>query len=646
MQEYDPIIARLSAREYMEASNTHGRAGIPSELRQLACVLYDHANSVLQNEMSLSFQSRKTYQLIADVFAAEKYLADKDKPRYVHYTNMPLLDRFLLEGEAFSASEKLRASKKALSRIVLDWHSFEQDRLSAYQTDALPSDIIGYENPTGTGDRIKHLKERERTLKALTDFSAFGSLVDTQVVSADILKFSSDWAYFSADPERSLTHLLCLPRSKWHDEMMFLRMIHVTECCYAGVIAVLAPLPQFVIKNDWTSATELLKNGLFFSDFLIRFWTIFETMPYASFFDGFREATGDASAIQSLRFQVLDSLTRGLGDPKRNALSHQPEAGYIARWEPPKEATLQGLCELAGKSGGDALEFIEIAESLDKDLLKWRSRHLGIARKYLPKEAVGTGNEGVSYLEKNFREPLLRSKTNSAGALPTVEDVSDSEEAPVRATSIFRVQRTDSPPIAAVYGEEIDWANVRAAIDEGAQALSNDMRVREALIQRNLKGYGEYFRPRPFPVERQLQSFVKSRKLPDNVPPAFLLSLELKSGTLMGLHDATRISGQAVFDTASSDESFEGISGKDVKCLRGEPVIRDDKGIIASLFQGPDKRTAVQTDGNPIRKRWVVFVLGYSGMGMEAFKTAVADVEDVFGVIQATRRRTWIVHEY
>src|SRR5262249_9700604 len=147
-----------------------------------------------------------------------------------------------------------------------------------------------------------------------------------------------------------------------------------------------------------------------------KLWAIFDTMPVKHFFEGFREATGDASAIQSVRFQTLEVLTRGLGQAKQRALSHQREAGYFATWQPPEEATLKGLCKLAQRMGNT--EFKSVAEMLHRDLYQWRSRHLGIARRYLPPEAVGTGSEGISYLVANFRTPRLDSEVAGAGGNP------------------------------------------------------------------------------------------------------------------------------------------------------------------------------------------------------------------------------------
>src|SRR4051794_30505038 len=44
---------------------------------------------------------------------------------------------------------------------------------------------------------------------------------------------------------------------------------------------------------------------------------------------------------------------------------------------------------------------------LDRNLRSWRNTHLGIARTYLAPGIVGTGNQGVQYLEQNLAVPTM-----------------------------------------------------------------------------------------------------------------------------------------------------------------------------------------------------------------------------------------------
>lgn len=643
MEEHS-ILTRLRAREYLDAVQAKGRREIDPEMRSEACLLFDYADRMLKSGSLNDPVARSTFQLISDALAAEKYLSQNEKPRYVHYTNLPILDRYLRSHESAATQEKIDTTKRAIALILRDWHAQEQDRLTAYNPEGTDWPFLGFTRPTAGGDPVGHLKERERALSLLSEFAAVGDLPDTRVLRHDLLKYPSDWAYFAADKDRRLSHFACLPRSLWHDEVMFLRMILVTEACYAGILAVLEPLPQYTIRGDWKAATALLKNGIFFSDFLVKLWGIFETMPVPHFFDGFREATGDASAIQSVRFQTLDVLTRGLGGPKKAALSLQKEVGYAARLVPPDEASLPSLCRVAQGAGPEAHEFIDVCEILDRDLLQWRTKHYGIARKYLPAEAIGTGNEGVAYLAANFRTPRL--VAGLVNRVPEPEGPPDGSgvELPIRATSAVRVRRSDAPPIAALFVAEVRTERARSATESRAAMLGEKIQSQADVIQRNMRGYQRFFAPNPFPLERQFEDFVRKNKLPHALAPRLLVCLELATGVLMGLHDASRIAGEVVFDTASQDESFMGIAGKDVKCAQDEFIFRDEKGIIASVFQGPDKRTAVHSEEAPSSRKWLLTVIGYPGICLEAFENATREAESFMKEICDGKVMKWMFH--
>ncbi|MGW1765738.1 phenylalanine--tRNA ligase beta subunit-related protein [Streptomyces sp. NPDC002073] len=71
-----------------------------------------------------------------------------------------------------------------------------------------------------------------------------------------------------------------------------------------------------------------------------------------------------------------------------------------------------------------------------------------------------------------------------------------------------------------------------------------------------------------------------------------LLYAELTTGVLMGVQDADAIDGDLLFDRAEQGETFEGFRTT-VTCAQDEPVVRDGTAIVASVIQGPDRRTSV-----------------------------------------------------
>jgi hypothetical protein len=109
---------------------------------------------------------------------------------------------------------------------------------------------------------------------------------------------------------------------------------------------------------------------------------------------------------------------------------------------------------------------------------------------------------------------------------------------------------------------------------------------------RRIQAFESYFTQNGFrsPLGHQLKG-IQEKGLSGGSPlvRALLLS-EMSAGLLMGAQDAAAIKGTLVCDLADEGESFQGMRGE-VLCRKGEIVLRDAEGIIATLFQGPDSRT-------------------------------------------------------
>ena len=85
---------------------------------------------------------------------------------------------------------------------------------------------------------------------------------------------------------------------------------------------------------------------------------------------------------------------------------------------------------------------------------------------------------------------------------------------------------------------------------------------------------------------------------------------EMCQGILMAIQDLDRFQGMWKLDLASDGETFQGVSGKMILCKEGEIVLRDDGGIVCSLFQGPDFRTKIDSSSKNI----VVYVFTAPGI--------------------------------
>lgn len=85
---------------------------------------------------------------------------------------------------------------------------------------------------------------------------------------------------------------------------------------------------------------------------------------------------------------------------------------------------------------------------------------------------------------------------------------------------------------------------------------------------------------------------------------------EMCHGILMAIQDLDRFDGQWRLDLAQEGETFEGVSGRMLICKEKEIVLRDEKEIVCSLFQGPDSRTKIDESTNNI----VVYVFTAPGI--------------------------------
>jgi DNA/RNA-binding domain of Phe-tRNA-synthetase-like protein len=85
---------------------------------------------------------------------------------------------------------------------------------------------------------------------------------------------------------------------------------------------------------------------------------------------------------------------------------------------------------------------------------------------------------------------------------------------------------------------------------------------------------------------------------------------EMVHGILMAIQDLERFHGGWKLDLAREGETFQAVSGKTILCKEEEIVLRDEEGMVCSLFQGPDFRTRVE----PTSRDIVVYVFTSPGI--------------------------------
>jgi DNA/RNA-binding domain of Phe-tRNA-synthetase-like protein len=88
---------------------------------------------------------------------------------------------------------------------------------------------------------------------------------------------------------------------------------------------------------------------------------------------------------------------------------------------------------------------------------------------------------------------------------------------------------------------------------------------------------------------------------------------EMFYGILMAIQDLDRFHGEWKLHLAQGGETFQGVSGKMIRCQENEIVLRDGEGIVCSLFQGPDFKTRVES----VSRNIVVYVFTAPGIQEE-----------------------------
>jgi DNA/RNA-binding domain of Phe-tRNA-synthetase-like protein len=94
---------------------------------------------------------------------------------------------------------------------------------------------------------------------------------------------------------------------------------------------------------------------------------------------------------------------------------------------------------------------------------------------------------------------------------------------------------------------------------------------------------------------------------------------EMYHGILMAIQDLDSFQGKWRLDLASEGEAFQGVSGKMIHCKKEEIALRDETGIVCSLFQGPDFRTKVDASSKNI----VVYVFTAPGIQEEQIENGL-----------------------
>jgi len=130
--------------------------------------------------------------------------------------------------------------------------------------------------------------------------------------------------------------------------------------------------------------------------------------------------------------------------------------------------------------------------------------------------------------------------------------------------------------------------------------LSLEQKIKRGQIDANkddiIKNYNGYFKKwkKTYPLRFQLETIKRGGKFPQIsllVDSMFLA--ELKNRILTSGHDLDEIKGNLIFDISKEAKEYLKLNGQTQKLKKDDIILKDQKGILASILYGPAKRTSI-----------------------------------------------------
>jgi tryptophan 2,3-dioxygenase len=293
-------------------------------------------------------------------------------PEYYRYTSLHVYDWFLVHYR----DDPVCASVIAMRATLVDLVAHE--RTEANRHDTAPG----------------HIEERLARLEKLLD------QIDTMALNPAGTVRGRDLAD-RAERDAALRWKLFLliqctgfPQSDDHNEHVFLRSVHACELVFY-LVRWIACRTTLAVNARESDAAFWLDQLATCAGLLNEIFHVLKTLSPQQFMS-FREATGAASAVQSINFHLMEIAVYGY-DPRKaevfDKFSHLRELN-----NPPFRHHRSLREAVLGVSDPRLTAAFTKAERI---LLTWRGRHYGFGRLYLPSDIKGSGGtEGAGYLKR------------------------------------------------------------------------------------------------------------------------------------------------------------------------------------------------------------------------------------------------------
>jgi tryptophan 2,3-dioxygenase len=379
---------------YVEQVREVGRAQLSPDIRSEAASLYRQVCEFRIEHSLISRSLDDVLELAHRVLFPEWFLSQAAIPRYRAYTNVGVLNWYLQTVRRTPYQQIWTHCAAAIKMLLQDLLAFEVNSLAGL-------DSRGIESFDGAA-----VRDRVARLDALhSAFSAGTSPIGPVMIDAP----PSTWDGYVSESGSilALVYLTAFPQTVEHDEYLFLRTIHISECCFWGILTASLAAVESLKRGRTKIASQCLSVALPFAQLLTPLFQALKTMS-PEHFRKFRDATGDASAVQSRTYQLMQITLTGVNPDTIKLITGIDELQELELYDQPWFTNLVHLAlPVRSEDTTSARDLTQHLDALSKELHKWRTLHLGIARNYLADIPQGTGGtHGPEYLRLSVKGTL------------------------------------------------------------------------------------------------------------------------------------------------------------------------------------------------------------------------------------------------
>ncbi|MCG3144283.1 MAG: hypothetical protein HONDAALG_01693 [Gammaproteobacteria bacterium] len=181
-------------------------------------------------------------------------------------------------------------------------------------------------------------------------------------------------------------------------------------------------------------------------------------------------------------------------------------------------------------------------------------------------------------------------------------------------------------PFGLLAARRVSMPKLQRAIEARRPLALEHIRANVKDIGRRIERFAAFFTDHGFkcPLPYQLRGVEKKGFVSISPSVDALLICEMANGLLMGVQDRDAVEGDLSYEVAQGGESFHGLRDL-VKCKAGEIILRDARSIVASYFQGPNRRINVTPDTSSL----LFFIFGAPGVARSAMEEAMTMTADI-----------------